>query len=827
MTTTLAYDPRQRLTSSQVSGTGGTFTTQYTLAPDGTLSKLTRPDGSYLAYTYFQSHDLWKVADALGNLSVLSSDGLDDVTQLQFFDSTNTLYRNHAAAYDAIGRKLVDVGGVGQTTTMTYDPNGNILTVTDPLSHTTTQTYDALNRMTQSTDANGGVTGMTYDAHNRPLTVTDANGHTTAYTYDGFGDLIQQASPDSGTTVFYYDLDGNLKQKVDAAGIVTNHTYDALDRILTTTYPADAAENVAFTYDQPGHGFGIGRLTGMTDQMGSLSRSYDERGNLLTETRKGGSITATTAYTYDAASRIASITYPSGTVVNYSRDAAGQISGIKTPTATVASGITHLPFGPVNAFTFGNGIADTRSFDLDYRMTGIIDQTSGATATQSLAYVYDLANNLSSITDNVRSYLSQTFGYDVLNRLTGAASKDYGSFAWTYDKLGNRLTESRGAGSLLTSYGYASTSNQLASLSVGGVLQQTYSYTPTGNTAGAYEGGVKVAQAYYNNANRLEASSGYGVILAEYGYDGFGQRLGKLIPGTKPTGTLFGYAQDGSLLEEADLTGAVKADYIYLNGMPIGDVAPATKTLSYLHTDHLGTPQLATESTKALDWRASYYPFGGTSYVAGTITQNLRLPGQYFDVETQSYHNGFRDYAPTFGRYGESDPIGLGGGMNAYAYANGNPGKFVDLSGLLTFFFGPSAGFSYVAGGSIGGGIYITISNEYGIPDIGLYGSHGGEVGYSSPTVAVSAGVVGGSFTCNFEGRTDTLELGAGDYTSGAIYGRGQIGVKPPIGYSLGLQSPGAGLDAVGGTTSTVGIIQTGIDALTAYQKFLYNMFHN
>jgi YD repeat-containing protein len=73
VTTTLAYDERQRLTSSQVSGTGGTFTTQYTLAPDGTLSKLTLPDGSYLAYTYFQSHDLWKVADALGNLRPFAS----------------------------------------------------------------------------------------------------------------------------------------------------------------------------------------------------------------------------------------------------------------------------------------------------------------------------------------------------------------------------------------------------------------------------------------------------------------------------------------------------------------------------------------------------------------------------------------------------------------------------------------------------------------------------------------------------------------------------------------------------------------------------------
>ena len=99
--------------------------------------------------------------------------------------------------------------------------------------------------------------------------MTDPNGGVTTYTYDGFGELIQRVSPDSGTTVYRYDLDGNLAQKTDATGAIVNYTYDALDRLTKVTYPADAAETAAFNYDQSGFGFSIGKLTTVTDAVGS------------------------------------------------------------------------------------------------------------------------------------------------------------------------------------------------------------------------------------------------------------------------------------------------------------------------------------------------------------------------------------------------------------------------------------------------------------------------------------------------------------------------------------------------------------------------------
>src|SRR5207245_2500209 len=181
---------------------------------------------------------------------------------------------------------------------------------------------------------------------------------------------------------------------------------DALDRVLTTTYPADSSLNVAYKYDQTGHGSGIGRLTSLTDAAGSLSRTYDQRGNLLTETRVNGTKTLRTKYSYDAASRIASITYPSNAVVSYRRDAAGRISGVsaKPPgktSAAVLSGMTYLPFGPATAFTFGSGVSETRAFDLDYRLGNLTDTGSGSSLVQKLTYGFDDADNIHTITDGV------------------------------------------------------------------------------------------------------------------------------------------------------------------------------------------------------------------------------------------------------------------------------------------------------------------------------------------------------------------------------------------------------------------------------------------
>lgn len=103
----------------------------------------------------------------------------------------------------------------------------------------------------------------------------------------------------------------------------------------------------------------------------------------------------------------------------------------------------------------------------------------------------------------------------------------------------------------------------------------------------------------------------------------------------------------------------------------------------YIHTDHLGTPIVMTDQFRQVAWRADYSPFGKASIRDGATAElNLRFPGQYFDLETGLHHNYYRDYDPVTGRYLQSDPIGLGGGINTYAYALANPVSFTDRFGL-------------------------------------------------------------------------------------------------------------------------------------------------
>jgi RHS repeat-associated protein len=136
----------------------------------------------------------------------------------------------------------------------------------------------------------------------------------------------------------------------------------------------------------------------------------------------------------------------------------------------------------------------------------------------------------------------------------------------------------------------------------------------------------------------------------------------------------------GETLEETDGTNAT--DYVYAEGRPIA-VLQGT-SVYFIHSDRQGIPQLVTDASRTRVWTAGggYDPFGTPGMVTGTITQNLRLPGQFFDAESGLNHNGARDYLPQLGRYTETDPSGLAGGLNTFAYAYQNPLTFTDPTGL-------------------------------------------------------------------------------------------------------------------------------------------------
>jgi RHS repeat-associated protein len=167
--------------------------------------------------------------------------------------------------------------------------------------------------------------------------------------------------------------------------------------------------------------------------------------------------------------------------------------------------------------------------------------------------------------------------------------------------------------------------------------------------------------------------------------------------------------------EELDLdgVGAVidNADMSYfrdLRGNPPGPSAPPGSgtppdPLTFVHNDHLGTPVAMTDPSGQVVWRATQKPFGATTVDEDPdgdgqpVTLNVRFPGQYYDAETGMHYNYFRVYDPSIGRYINSDPIGLAGGINTYTYVGGNPISYSDRLGLIN----PGAGAA--VGGMVGG----------------------------------------------------------------------------------------------------------------------------
>jgi len=109
---------------------------------------------------------------------------------------------------------------------------------------------------------------------------------------------------------------------------------------------------------------------------------------------------------------------------------------------------------------------------------------------------------------------------------------------------------------------------------------------------------------------------------------------------------------------------------------------PSTDALYFYHTDHLGTPIMMTDKDQNVVWEGEFLPFGEPFSVTGTITNNLRFPGQYYDVETGLNQNWHRDYKAEIGRYVEKDPIGVKGGINGYQYVRNNPNVYLDVTGL-------------------------------------------------------------------------------------------------------------------------------------------------
>jgi RHS repeat-associated protein len=665
--TTLTYDARQRVRSRQVANE----TTAFDYWPTGLLKKVTLPDASYLLYTYDGAHRLTQISDALGNKIVYTLDAMGNRTAEKSYDPSNALHRTHTRVFNSLSQLYQDVNAAGTaavTTTFGYDPQGNQTSVAAPLSRNAANAYDELNRLKQITDPASGVTQFGYDANDNLTAVTDPRTLTTSYSYNGFGDLSAQSSPDTGTTTNTYDSAGNLATSTDARGAVSTYSYDALNRVTQVGYSQGGTtdQTISFTYDTGTNG--QGHLTGASDANHSIGWTYDALGRVTNKTQTVGTVMHSVGYGY-ASGDLTSLTTPSGQVVSYGYNGDHQVTSVAVNGTTVLNGATYEPLGPVSGWTWGNGTTTTRTYDTDGKISRIV-------SAGTKVYTYDNAFRITGITDTSAGSANWTYGYDALDRITSGTSPSI-TRGWTYDANGNRLTE---GGTAPSSYSISPTSNQISSIS--GALARTYGYDAAGNTIS-----YATVTATYNNAGRLQTVSQGGTTETAI-YNALGQRIQK-SGGTAAT-VLFWYDEAGHLLGEYDGTGALIEETVWLGDIPVATLRPngASVSIYYVHSDQLNTPrQITRPSDNAQLWTWFSDPFGTDAANAnpsglGTFAYNLRFPGQVFDGQAGLHQNGYRDYDPATGRYAQSDPIGLDGGLNTYSYVGSDPLTYTDEWGL-------------------------------------------------------------------------------------------------------------------------------------------------
>ena len=355
-------------------------------------------------------------------------------------------------------------------------------------------------------------------------------------------------------------------------------------------------------------------------------------------------------YSY-ASGRQTGITYPSGRAVAYGFDAQGHVTSITVDgTTSVLANGEYFPFGPVKKWVWGNGEPYQRSFDLDGRVKTI---TLGPAA-------------------GTYADLGEVFGYDSLNRLITANLAAGQTQGFAYDANGNRTNATINAAS--TTYTYPSTSHKLTSLS--GATSRSFTYDNAGNVT------VSAGITYtYDGRGRMKQAA-----TTTYALNGLGQRVKK----NNGADVFFAYDEAGHLIGEYDATGAPIEETVWLGDLPVAVLKPNTGGFDvfYVWADHLGTPRQITDMLNQSRWEwPNADPFGNNApnenpAGLGTFTYNLRFPGQYYDSEKGSNYNYFRDYDPGIGRYVESDPIGLQGGLNVYAYVADDPLGFFDPEGL-------------------------------------------------------------------------------------------------------------------------------------------------
>jgi RHS repeat-associated protein len=722
--------------------TRGGVTTALEYNPDGTLASRTDGNGNRETRNYDAFRRLTRTQRAGEVTTLMSYDSQDNVRTVTDPEDHTTRY-----LYDDLGNRVqVDSPDSG-TTLYHHNGAGQVVRQDDANGHSTLLHYDAAGRLT-AIDRDGTDYDTRYDFDGcangvgRLCAITTGWGHSIRYEWNGLGELASVTSDEGRVSYTYgpqgvltsigypsgrrvlFDIDGGgLPVQIRLHGadgsesiLVDDIGWSATGRPLTWRFANGLQTSIGIDARQRVHAIDVPGLPGWQDG------SYDANGNLLGLTDG----TAGFTFAYDALDRLIradsnswnmGFTYD-GTGNRLSRTAEGI-----TETAAYEAGSNRL----------------TRFGAREYRLDPNGNTTTIlADGLPQRDFVYSAHNRLIQVLDGAAASVAATYRYDALGQRVHKTTTA-GTLKFVYGPRGELLAELDADGRVLHEYVYLQDrpvadlheiSDQPPPAEPREILIDNDAATVYGANWQTKSSPDAINGTYLQNRKRVDR--GVYWYVEQPGFDGGAHDVYVrwLQPAEEGSSTVYDIKVTGEtthrvIVEHAGRSpgdwvllgnfefappSAITRQYVALTGfhnnygfegtfleadavkLVSTSLPQGSSSLKFIHGDHLGTPRLDTDESGQVVWSARYLPFGEATVAEDVdgdgipYTLNLRFPGQYFDAESGLHYNIFRDYDPLTGRYLESDPIGLQGGLNTYAYALGNPLRFADPLGLDTEF---------------------------------------------------------------------------------------------------------------------------------------------
>jgi RHS repeat-associated protein len=615
-------------------------TTQYQY--DGSNPKpvlIVTPSSRQNRATYDQAFNPLTITDAAGGVFSFEWSAKGDLAAV-----VDPLLNRSTVASTATGLTAAITDPIGRTTRMAYDGRGNLVERVGPSGETTRMRYDALDRIVEITDALGRSATFSYDAAGRLLSLTDSAARTTAYAYDSVGRLSQRTEPDGRRRQYAYRADNLLAQVTLPDGRAIVYTYDAAKRVTRE----DAAGDVySFAYDARG------LVVSASSAGGTVTRSHDAAGRLARETMHGQTVDLARNAEGERI-RVSAL----GRAATYARDVRGLVTGISSDSDVFA--LSYDAAGRRIQLSLPNGSLVSYAYDGANQLTSLVHSGPFSAA---YSHVYDASGRLTRLGGDGAEWFNQ---FDALGRLT-AATHGAEAFAYGFDAAGNII----GAGRVHDA------GNRVVQDDV-----YTYGYDANGNLISKQNRATGARVVYAWNARALlvrldrfaAASATTPVKTVSFTYDAFGRRASKT-----EDGTLERYVYEGDdLIGVLDAAGAVKQAYLFGPGIDEPLMMMSGAARRYFHADHLGSVRALSDSTTVVA-RYDYDPYGVTR-LSGEATNPFRYTGREQDADDLYYYRA-RYYDPYLQRFLSEDPAGTRGGLNLYAYADGNPAQHTDPMG--------------------------------------------------------------------------------------------------------------------------------------------------